>query len=82
MEVPPEGEHLWEWFWTLSRRRRSGPEAITFTEIGAWMRATNTRVRPEEIEVLTRMDDAFLKVVRQEQADAAERAREQTRTKR
>jgi hypothetical protein len=74
--VPPEGGHLWDWFWTISRRRRSGPEAITYAEIGEWQRVTATLVRPEEITVLMRMDDAFLSEVRAEQQAAEERARE------
>lgn len=74
--VPPEGEHLWDWFWELSRRRRSGPEALTFAEIGEWQRLTRVQVRPEEVGILMRMDDAFLDAVREEQRAAAERARD------
>lgn len=77
IEVPLEGAHLWDWFWTLSSRRRGGPEALTFAEVGEWQRLTQTMVRPEEVALLMKMDDAFLIEMGKEQKAAAERAREQ-----
>ena len=74
IDVPAEGSHLWEWFWTLSRRRRGGPEAITYSEVADWQRLTGTAVRPEEIQVLMRMDDAFLSQVGEERREAEARA--------
>lgn len=79
IDVPPEGEHLWEWFWQVSRRRRTGPEAISYTEVGEWQRLTDTAVLPEELDLLMLMDDAFLAEVRKEQREAEERARENMR---
>lgn len=67
---------MWDWFWALSARRRSGPESITFGEIDAWQRLTGTPIRPEEVEMLLQMDNAFLAEVRSEQDAMAERARE------
>lgn len=79
LEVPPEGAHLWHWFWSLSNRRRSGPEALSYAEVGEWQRLTHTPIRPEEVEMLMRMDDAYLEETRKEQAAAAERAREKAK---
>lgn len=72
---PPEAIHLWNWFWSLSNRRPSGPEPLAFGEIQAWSRMTRTPIRPEEVEMLTAMDDAYISEVRKEQAAAMERAR-------
>ncbi len=74
--MPEAGAHLWDWFWELSKRRRSGPEPLTFGEIGEWGRLTGTAVRPEEVSILLRMDDAFIAQAREEQNDAAVRASE------
>lgn len=76
VEVPPLGQHVWEWFWTLSNRRRTGPEALSFAEIGEWQRLTGTAVLPEEVEMLMQMDDAYLAEVRKEQEAAHVRAAE------
>lgn len=72
--IPPRGQHVWRWFWQLSGRRHSGPEALTYTEVENWRRLTLTPVRPEEVEMIMRMDDAYLTEVRKEQAAAIERA--------
>lgn len=73
---PREVSHLWDWFWSLSNRRQSGPEPLTFGEIQAWSRMTATPIRPEEVEMLAAMDDAYVSEVRKEQAAAMERMRE------
>lgn len=80
IEVPDEGQHVWDWFWEkLTNRRKSGPEALTHAEIGEWQRLTRTQVLPEEIEMLIAMDDAYMKAYRDEQeaqrAAAADRNR-------
>lgn len=74
--APLEGAHLWDWFWSLSGRRRSGPEAISFAEIGEWQRLTRTPATPAEIEILLQMDEAFLAAARQEQLERDERERD------
>jgi len=43
---------------------------------------TRTPIRPEEVEILMLMDDAFLSEVRKEQADARERARDRSEANR
>lgn len=79
IEPPPDGDHVWEWFWELSPRRKSGPEPLSYAEIGEWQRLTGVEVRREEVEMLMRMDDAFIEAVRQEQRDAAIRAQEKAK---
>ena len=74
--LPEQGEHLWHWFWQLSPRRRTGPEAISYEELGAWQRLLRIPLRPEEAEILMEMDDAFLSEIRKEQQDAHTRASE------
>jgi hypothetical protein len=76
VQIPAEGAHVWHWFWSLSNRRRSGPEPLSYAEVGEWQRLTHTPIRSEEVEMLMRMDDAYLAEVRKEQAAAAELARE------
>lgn len=77
--VPDAGDHVWEWFWELSGRRRSGPEALTYAEIGEWQRLAGVEVRREEVEMLMQMDDAFVSEVRKEQRLAMERAQDKAK---
>lgn len=51
----------------------NGPLPISFTEIDAWIRATGKLVWPDEVEVLSAMDNAYLSAV----ADFQERMKEQ-----
>ncbi|RZZ90593.1 phage tail assembly chaperone [Pseudoxanthomonas winnipegensis] len=74
--MPEEGLHLWEWFWRLSDRRRSGPEAISFGEVGEWARLTGVDIQPDEVGALLAMDDAYLRAAREDQAAARERAQQ------
>ncbi|KRG47341.1 hypothetical protein ARC20_03150 [Stenotrophomonas panacihumi] len=80
LEVPDEGGHLWEWFSELSNRRRTGPEALAFAELGEWQRLTGQDVLPVEIEMLLSMDDAYLRAVREDQAAVRARVLEQQET--
>lgn len=75
LRVPANGRHVWDWFWQLSARRRSGPESLSYAEIESWARMTATPVRPEEVDMLTAMDDAYVTEVRKEQMAALERER-------
>lgn len=59
-DVPEVGDHVWDWFWELSGRRKPGPEPISYAEIGEWQRLTGTQVLPEEVRMLIAMDDAYL----------------------
>lgn len=61
--VPEAGEHLVFWFRELSARRTAGfdsPNPITCTEVESWARLTNTQIRPDEVKLIFRMDEAYL----------------------
>lgn len=81
LEIPVEGEHLWEWFWKVSNRRKTGPESISYAEIGEFQRMTGVAVRPGEVDILMAMDDSFLSEVRKEQQAAAARREEAAKRK-
>ena len=76
VEVPVEGAHVWDWFWTLSGRRRSGTEALTFADVGEWSRLLQIDLLPQEVEMLMAMDDRYLRAVREDQEAARARAAE------
>ena len=61
-EIPPEGEHLWVWFWELSKRRPQGfgVSFIPYSEIQSWLSIRKPLTYDWEIEILTKMDLAFI----------------------
>jgi hypothetical protein len=61
-DIPPEGEHIWNWFWDLSNRRPQGfgVSLIPYGEIKSWMEVRKPLIYDWEIEILTKMDRAFL----------------------
>jgi len=61
-EIPLEGDHLWNWFWELSNRRPSGfgPSLIPYSEYESWLRVRKPLIHDWEIEILTKMDQAFM----------------------
>lgn len=63
LTIPIEGEHIWNWFWELSARRSQGfgLSLISYTEIRAWLEVRRPLIHDWEIEILTNMDQAFLK---------------------
>jgi len=76
VQIPEGAEHVWEWFWELSARRRSGPEAMTFADVGEWQRLMCLDLLPQEVGMLMAMDDQYLAAVREDQAAARARALE------
>jgi len=81
VEIPHQLLHVWDWFWELSARRRSGPEALTFADIGEWSRLRQVDLQPIEVEFLMAMDDAYLKAVREDQEAARQRALDESRSR-
>lgn len=76
--IPDEVEYLLDWFWDMSAARSygfNGPDPIALSDIAAWSSLTGNIIRREEIEIIRRMDAAFLRAIAREQAEAAERAR-------
>lgn len=74
VDVPAEAEHVWRWFWDLSARRRTGPEALGFADLAAWQALMHIDLLPLEAGMLVAMDDKYLAAVREDQAAARERA--------
>jgi hypothetical protein len=60
--IPIEGEHIWDWFWDLSGRRPQGfgLSLIPYSEYKAWLDVRKPLIYDWEIEILTKMDQAFL----------------------
>lgn len=71
MPKPPDlaegSEYLLGWFYQLNDRRQQGFDGLqpmTYQEIDAWVRRKSILIHPDEIDVLTAMDSAFLRAVR------------------
>ncbi len=73
--IPPQTRHVWNWFWQLSNRRNSGPEALSYAEVQAWAQMMHIPIRPDEVAMLVAMDDAYVQEVRREQRAALEAER-------
>jgi len=62
-ELTDGTEYLLEWFYQLNSRRQPGfnsPAPITYQEIDCWARRKRLIIYPDEIDVLTALDTAFL----------------------
>jgi hypothetical protein len=73
-EIPPYGVKWWDVFWKLHARRRPGfefPAPLSYGDIQTFSLLTQTRITPDDVDILTRMDDAYLSAV----ADGIERKR-------
>lgn len=60
-ECPDAAEHLWRWFLEVSRRRGSngfGANPISYSELEAWSRLTETRLSALEVDWIMALDDA------------------------
>ena len=63
IDIPPEAEHLWLWFWDLHAGRGSngwGPAPIGYADIEAWSRLYGTEPTPWEVQTLRQMDNSYL----------------------
>lgn len=63
-EIPPAGQHLWEWFHVLTHRRGSGfgLSLIPYSEIKSWIEVRKVLIHDWEIEILVHMDYEFLRI--------------------
>ena len=61
---PPLFEHLWSWFFRLSRRRGGGfgPSPLTHQDIFAWATLSGITPNPWEVLQLEMLDDLYLKM--------------------
>lgn len=79
IDPPAVADHVWEWFFEISPRRKSGPETLGLDEIQAWVNLFGRVVRPEEVKMLCAMDTAYVNAIRKEQQLMHERSRETTK---
>jgi len=73
VDIPREGDQLWEWYFEISRRLRRVRdgvcEPIPPSEFLAWCEASGTIVNALEYAILSAMDDAFCDEMNQELQD-------------
>ena len=65
MPIPDVYGYCWQWFNELSRTRTSngfGQNAISYGEIEAWSRLTNTDLDFLEVRAITRLDGEYLAI--------------------
>lgn len=65
-DFPELMEYVWTAFLLLNQTRgqgMNGPLPISYQEIESWMRMTDNRLLPWEIEAIKRLDAVYLKVV-------------------
>ena len=73
--MPEAGRQLVRAFDALSETRTwhaQGPNAITFTEIEAWMRLTGTPLKPDHVAIIRAMDRTFKDAIYTRQVGAPE----------
>lgn len=64
--VPACLEHVWQVFWQLNATRgagMNGPAPICYSEIEAYMRLTDTKLYPFEVNIIKDMDKTYLSSV-------------------
>lgn len=63
IEIPEDGQHVWNWFIDLHKKRGSsgfGAAPLLYTEIRAWGELMRITVEPWEVTAIMEMDDAYL----------------------
>lgn len=81
LEIPPDGEYLWDWFWAFCDRVRRVSDGVCGpfppSEFLAWCTASGTIVYPAEYAILCAMDDVFCSEMNKEIKDFRTRQDEQ-----
>lgn len=71
--IPPEGEYLWNWYWSISNSLRRVTDGVANpippSEYKAWKEITGNIVWPSEFEILRKMDSKFCEMTGQELQD-------------
>jgi hypothetical protein len=65
-EIPFYIEHVWAWFWQISKGRTSGmsgPNSLTWQDIKAWKDLLQIQIRPVEVEIIYEIDQVYLKYI-------------------
>ena len=76
--IPDMVQHVWEWWWQLNARRQPGFDSMTplsYSEIYHWSALTRTQVTTTEIDIVVRLDDAYLRAVAIERKEQRDRDR-------
>ena len=63
LPIPPGADELFGLFWQLRRAAGTNgmsPNAISFSEVGAWQTLAGVTLTPTEIDLLLSMDNAAL----------------------
>jgi len=78
--VPPEGAHIWEWYFDLSDRLQRTKDGVCTpippSEFVAWVAATGEIVYPSEYAILGAMDAAYCDETNKELVDYQAREEE------
>ena len=75
-EIPFYIEHIWVWFWQLSKGRTagmSGANALSWQDIKAWNELLQIQIKPVEVEILYEMDSLYLKYISDKQKKKGKR---------
>lgn len=85
LEIPEEGEYLWEWYMDMTSRIRRVVEGvcvpITPTDWLGWQQITGNEIRPAEHRILGLMDIAFCEEMNKELEGRREAHREEMEQK-
>lgn len=71
VKIEPAYQYLWAWFWEIDSQRSSGlngPNALRYSDITDWAIGTGNLIRPEEAQVIRRIDAAYLSALAEERA--------------
>lgn len=66
VHVPEAGVLAWRWFIDLSNARTyhsGGPNPITYTEIAAYAALMREPLRPQDVQLIRAMDDAWTRAI-------------------
>jgi len=77
--IPDAVIHVWEWWWQLSARRSSGYDSISplsYSEIYYWSALTRTQISPIEIDIIVKLDDAYIRAVATERREQRDREKQ------
>lgn len=78
VDFPPEAEHIWRYWIELNKARQSngfGINTISWLELDAWSRMTNTDLEPWEINAIFDIDAEYLQLVSEQKDIDSKRKR-------
>lgn len=63
LEIPEDGQHIWNWFMELHNKRGStgfGAAPLLYSEVKAWKELTRVVIEPWEVLAIMSMDNSYL----------------------